>query len=746
MLIADLSLPDVLKSFIEEKRNAKLLYPPQEEAVRRGILSGESVVMVTSTASGKTFLAEVAAISNVLINDRKTIVTVPLKALAYEKLMDFKAYEELGIRITASTGEYDSDDRWLESFDVIITTYEKLDSILRHKPAWLGDVGQLIIDELHYLGDPERGPIIESIISKIKLLGLTPQIIGLSATIGNAEELANWLCAKLVKTNWRPIPLREGVYLRPFLSFNDGTKIRVREAGDPVISLAMDSLNGGGQAIVFTSSRSSAVKVAKQLAKAICDSQSKLIDAEAASRTAEEVRAASSSKLLGDELSQLIRCGASFHHAGLELEVRRLIEDAFRQRIIRALASTTTLAAGVNLPARRVIIGDYRRYEAGEGMVDIPVMEYKQMAGRAGRPGLDPYGEAVLIASNDREARRLFDLYVNAEPENVVSRFFVEENLAFNLLSIIASGYASNLNEINGFLSNTLAYSQYRIASNVIQRNALMRRVEDMLRFLMESGFIEESGGEFAATPLGLAVNRTYIDPYTANDYVRGLRELNGKASSLNLLFLAVKSRKIPKLRVKRGEEDKWSDALIRNWSRLPLMPPTLPDYDDDELNPFMEELKTATMMLDWTNEVDEDALLKQYDAQPGDLRMYIDQLDWLLGAMAELARVLKLRELAGRIGMLRLRVKHGIKADALELALNLEGIGRARARELYRAGFKSIEDIANATPAKLQQARGIGPTLANSLIEQAKKLVETGRITRVPRDEEPSGDLSDYL
>ncbi len=204
----------------------------------------------------------------------------------------------------------------------------------------------------------------------------------------------------------------------------------------------------------------------------------------------------------------------------------------------------------------------------------------------------------------------------------------------------------------------------------------------------------------------------------------------------MNLLFLAVKSRKIPKLRVKRGEEDKWSDALVRNWSRLPLMPPTLPDYDDDELNPFMEELKTATMMLDWINEVDEDALLKQYDAQPGgDLRMYIDQLDWLLGAMSELARILKLRELAGRIGMLRLRVKYGIKADALELALNLEGgIGRTRARELYRAGFKSIEDIANSTPAKLQQARGgIGPTLANSLIEQAKKLMETGRITRVP-------------
>jgi helicase len=746
MLVLDLSLPDVLKSFIAEKRNVKSLYPPQEEAVRSGIFNGENIIMVTSTASGKTLLAEIAAVSNVLMNDKKTIVTVPLKALAYEKLMDFKIYEELGVRITASTGEYDSDDKWLESFDIIITTYEKLDSILRHKPSWLGDVGQLIVDELHYVGDSERGPIIESIISKMRMLGLTPQIIGLSATIGNAEELAAWLGAKLVKTSWRPIPLKEGVYLRPIILFSDGSKTKVHDVGEPVTSLVLDSLQSGGQALVFSSSRSSAVKIAKQLSRLICDSPSKLIDVDAASRVAEDIKKASSSKLLGDELAQLIRCGASFHHAGLELEVRRLIEEAFRERVIKVLASTTTLAAGVNLPARRVIISDYRRYEVGEGMLDIPVMEYKQMAGRAGRPGLDPYGEAILIASTEREAHRLLDLYINAEPEHVVSRFFVEENMAFNLLSIIASGYADDMDGIFQFLSNTLAYAQYKISSNVIQRNVLVRRVNDMLKFLVESGFIEERNGEFSATPLGLAVNRTYLDPYTANDYIRGLSQLSGKATYLGILFLAVKSRKVPKLRVRKSEEDKWADELMSRWSKLPLMPPTIPDYDEEELHPLMEELKTALMIMDWINEIDEDTLLKQYDAQPGDLRMYIDQLDWLLGAMVELSKVLKLRELSGKIDILRYRVKYGIKADALELALNLEGIGRARARELYKAGFKSIEDIATASPARLQEVRGIGSTLARSLVEQAKKLLETGKITRVPRDEEPSGDISDYL
>jgi len=265
--VEDLPIPGVLKEFLVSKRGIRTLYPPQEEAVRAGLLNGENLLMVSATASGKTLLAEVAAVNNVLTNDKKTIITVPLKALAFEKLNDFKAYGELGIRVAASTGDYNSEDRWLDSYDVVITTYEKLDSLLRLKPSWIWDVGQLIIDEIHYVNDEERGPIIESIVAKLRMLNLRPQLIGLSATIGNPEELAKWLNARLVKSDWRPVNLREGVYYRGVVTFvNDGER-RVGGQGDPLINLTMDTLNEGGQVLVFSSSRQGAVRIARKASR-----------------------------------------------------------------------------------------------------------------------------------------------------------------------------------------------------------------------------------------------------------------------------------------------------------------------------------------------------------------------------------------------------------------------------------------------------------------------------------------------
>jgi len=193
--IEELPISDKLKKLIIEERAIVELYPPQADAIRAGILNGENVVLATSTATGKTFIAELVLVHSVLSRRCKGVLLVPLKALAHEKCEDLKIYEKLGIKIAVTTGDYESQATWLEKYDIIVATYEKFDSLLRHRASWLKDVDVVVIDEIHYISDDKRGPIIESIIAKLRMLNMNPQIVALSATIDNAEEIAEWLDA-----------------------------------------------------------------------------------------------------------------------------------------------------------------------------------------------------------------------------------------------------------------------------------------------------------------------------------------------------------------------------------------------------------------------------------------------------------------------------------------------------------------------------------------------------------------------
>lgn len=194
----------------------KTLRPGQVKAIKAGLFKGKNLLVCTPTASGKTLIAEMAFLE--AFNHGKTVYVVPLKALANEKYKDFKdLYPDFKIAI--STGDLDSDDRYLSIYDLIITTSEKLDSLIRHKANWLKQVKLLIVDEIHLLNDPARGPTLEFVITLMRHLIKNLQIIALSATIGNPEELASWLNAELVIDNWRPVKLYQGVYYDGIIEF-----------------------------------------------------------------------------------------------------------------------------------------------------------------------------------------------------------------------------------------------------------------------------------------------------------------------------------------------------------------------------------------------------------------------------------------------------------------------------------------------------------------------------------------------
>ncbi|MBW2974866.1 DEAD/DEAH box helicase [Candidatus Woesearchaeota archaeon] len=210
-------LPHELFNILDKE--VKELRPAQEKAVKKGLLKGKSLLVCTPTASGKTLIAEMAGIRNILEGKGKFIYIVPLKALASEKFRDFKKrYGEL-IRIALSIGDLDSADPYLADYDLIITVGEKLDSLIRHHTPWLNSVATVVVDEVHLLNDVSRGPTLEILITILKKLLKNMQLIALSATIGNPEELAEWLGAELVIDRWRPVKLHKGIYIEEEVEF-----------------------------------------------------------------------------------------------------------------------------------------------------------------------------------------------------------------------------------------------------------------------------------------------------------------------------------------------------------------------------------------------------------------------------------------------------------------------------------------------------------------------------------------------
>ena len=196
---------DVLKEHISDFR------PSQQKAITKGLLKGKNLLVCTPTASGKTLIAELAAISSILNGKGKAIYIVPLKALASEKFKDFKKRYGHLCKIALSIGDIDAKDPFLVDYDFIICTAEKLDSLIRHSAPWLKFISTVVVDEIHLLNDPSRGPTLEILLTILRQLLPKVQILGLSATIGNPEELADWLDAKLVFDTWRPVELKQGI-------------------------------------------------------------------------------------------------------------------------------------------------------------------------------------------------------------------------------------------------------------------------------------------------------------------------------------------------------------------------------------------------------------------------------------------------------------------------------------------------------------------------------------------------------
>ena len=487
-----------------------------------------------------------------------------------------------------------------------------------------------------------------------------------------------------------------------------------QRAAEPTINLALDTLAIKKQAFVFVNTKRSAEKTAEEIAKKVTDETEHTVE------LAEQVvHVLSKPTQQCERLAKCVRKGIAFHHAGLHAKQKELIEDHFRNGTIKIICCTPTLAAGVDLPAFRAIIRDVKRF-SGQGMTNIPVLEFLQMAGRAGRPSFDPYGEALVVASSEGERDALFEKYVHGLPEDIYSKLAVEPVLRTHVLSLIAAKVVQSHDQVIEFFSRTFWAHQFK------DMEKLGRIIEKMLNLLKEWEFIQHLDSSYRATVLGKRIAELYIDPLTAHQFVLGLNKaMSTKPKPLSWLHLISSTLEMrPHLRVRAKEYDTIQEQLALHGSSLLLAEPSMFEPEFDE---WLHGFKTALMLQDWTEEKDEEYLLEHFDSRPGETRAKLTTGDWLLYGLGEIARIRQHMTLIKEISKMRYRLRYGVKEELLAL-LRLEGIGRVRARALFRAGIKDLGDVRTAELGRLENL--LGKKIAASIKKQVgENIPETAEL-----------------
>jgi helicase len=707
MKLNELDISDNIIDILD-KEGISELYPPQAEALPAA-LEGKNVVLAIPTASGKSLVAYIAILKKVLSHG-KALYIVPLRALAREKYEDLKAFESLGISVGISVGDYDSKGEELDKFDVLVSTSEKADSLLRHRTHWLERLSIIIADEIHLINDAGRGPTLEVILALFKQINPSAQIIALSATIKNSLELSLWLDAKHFTSEWRPVTLKEGVYFDGDVYFGDNSVLPLERGGDAVQTLVKDIRGSGGQCLIFVNTRRSAENLAETLGDVVSPGLSDpevsaLVDGSEKLRTAQlEITTMIS------RLRSMMKKGSAFHHAGLANSQRKIVEENFRNGSIKVLVATPTLAAGINLPARRVIVRDLGRYDSNIGFRPIPVLEIKQMFGRAGRPKYDKVGEAIAIAKGASDKTRIMERYVLGEPERIYSKLGMESALRKNILSTIASGFVFSDESLKNFIENTFfAYQGDTWALDV--------HLETVKDYLEKESFITVKDDIIEPTKFGRRVSELYIDPVSAVRMRKALEVADSEPENTTAIsFLHAIAGTPDMMQLYLRESDyRWLDPLVEEHEKEFLIKPR--DFEAD-YESFLSEFKTAWLLWDWISERSEEHITLTYNIGPGDIRNRVDTSQWLVHGLSELARLLDLKHFSKDLIRLNQRIRYGVREELLTL-VSLRGIGRVRARSLFNKNYKTLKDLREADLNKLARVQTIGKIVAMNILEQ---------------------------
>ncbi|MCK5125125.1 MAG: DEAD/DEAH box helicase [candidate division Zixibacteria bacterium] len=523
-----------------EKRYRGRLLPLQYRAVEEcGLLDGNSVVISAPTSSGKTFCGEMAVV-RALMERKKAVFLVPLKAVAEEKFRQFTdCYGAIGLKVIIGTKDHPEYDSDIENgrFDIGVMVYEKFNSLLLANFDIISQVGTVVVDELQMLADDTRGARLELALTKLLYSEYNPQIVALSAVLGDAASLAKWLGARLLHEKNRPIELRRGVASDGQFAYRCHNSGELGEEECSQNSEAINTLfdnierecNKGRQVLVFLKSRLETVKAAARYAEYIGLTQDEKNTEFFAARLADEEE----SSLL-DNLTGLLSRGIAFHNADLTMTQRMAVEDGYRAGLLPVVFATTTLATGINLPASTVFIEAQKYARTGyankSGLEPLSWPEYESMSGRAGRVGyLDgktETGRAVLFAANELEKSILWEFYIDKQPEPLSSQL-----ASFPVEDIILDAFTSQLVRTAGEC-NRLLERTYGCACNGLP----IRVCDENIKVLLEGGFLELKGDELHASPQGAATAMFGLSTVGAR-FILSAWDYSSSSSSEELLY-----------------------------------------------------------------------------------------------------------------------------------------------------------------------------------------------------------------
>ncbi|WP_418281395.1 DEAD/DEAH box helicase [Halorubrum sp. DTA98] len=661
----------------------------QREALPGIMESDHNVVASAPTASGKTALAELA-ICKTLSEGGTALFIAPLRALTNEKEDEWERFEELGYSVYVVSGERDLNPRRAERADVLVTTPEKADSATRKhdstRYSFITDVDCVVIDEVHLLDSEKRGAVLEVTVSRLRRLQ-APRIVALSATMPNVGDVAEWLDAPPETTyefgdDYRPVDLETGVktYSHGSNAFADKYRRLYR-----ALDLAEPHVREDGQALVFVSSRQDTVQAAKKARDEISERDIP-IDSRGDYDFHNEAK-----ELTNDTLRQSVTDGVGFHHAGLGKEDRDRVEQWFKEGKIKFLFSTSTLAWGVNLPARCVVIRDTKYHDPLEGETDISPLDVLQMLGRAGRPGYDDvgYGWVVCDRGDADKYRTLL-----REGKEIESRLAAE--LESHLNAEISMGTIRGVADVMDWLETTFYYVRARSKPDEYDYGGLRDRVRETLDSLVSNGFVATDDDlSIEPTALGRLASKYYLRLDTA-DRFHALAERDTLTVDAILETVAA-AGEFDSVSARSAE----ADAIDR-----------IIDGHDTELENGHRKV-FAILLAGMADSLPSDLRADAWVIRQNALR--------LIAALCEFLDRFSGPRAANLARRVEARVEHGVSRDAVALTA-IDGVGSTRADRLANADLTSPAALVDAGPGALERA-GMSDSVAERVVSAAADL-----------------------
>lgn len=660
--------------------------PAQKAVIESGYLEDKSNYIISiPTASGKTVLGILPALKTIL-NGGKAVYAAPLLSIQNEKVKEFKAFEEHGIKV----GKHPSNS------DLSVMVFESFDALTRFSWNVLREVDTLIIDEFHMIGEYSRGPTLESAITRAKIINPSLRIIALSATLKNIDEIEQWLDGKTVEHDYRPVPLNKEVL--------DAEMFNTKNKNDVIVKIVEKAIEDNSQALSFVSTRrfteSLATYVAKKIDKKTTNEQKQKFKQVADKLLEVPKKKGSLPTTTCLKLAEAAEKGVVFHHAGLFNEQKEIIEDEFRNGNILMITATPSLMYGVNLPSKYVVIRDHTRWTSN-GPTSIPVFDYEQMSGRAGRPQYDDVGYSYLVAKTMDEAFDLEARYVNGEIELTNSKLIDNKDAIYKqIIAQIASSLSKNLDDLNDFFGKTLYGFQMKNnpSMSMFAQDSLNWELESALEFLLQNGIIRATPEGLKTTDFGNLIAKSNYAVETAvkiKEYVSTMEKLN----PAEMIYALAETPDLPLISFKgRKSKDPVRDKL----SECGL-------FAVDIGNPEA----TAVSLIEWIDERNEYEIENAYNVYSASTRRSAYEASRLVKFAKNTLEVLGNYSNLKDMDYLSARLYYGVKEDIIPLVVGVKRLGRKRARLLMKTFG---DNLSEASEKDLQKVEGIGPKLAGKV------------------------------